>query len=310
MGLSGLANFFFFIAFFFYAWLSYRLTQKHTKLLIPFYPALITLGITLISVFLIWILSIVLNNPGLIIVLVSIFYLGLILTAESLVITLLMIGVLKRIIHAFFIYLILLIPLTSCGPPHGGYTDSFVGVVKLNEGEQDLVLIPNVGFVELPDAESTYFLNQFGEDIEYELQHGDLVTISMAKRKDRDYFEVIEGMRFKDKALIISVYYERSQRVGLEVLDEQHYLFGIHRNEELVNLEVEDFVFVYKKFYEEGNMYERLMTAYRVKAVDNDLVWFQVPNSMIEPILSGYPSEQFIFFQHPINEYLPYINGE
>ena len=305
MGPSGLASFLYIIAFFFYAWISYRLTKTHTKPLIPFYPAFITLGITLTSVFLIWILSLLLNNQNLIFVLVSVFYFGLILTAEAFIVTLLMIFVFKRIINAFFIFLIFVIPLTSCGPPEGGYTDSFVGVLKLNEGEPTSVLIPNIGLVELPESDSTYFLNQFGEDYEYELQHGDLVGISMSKRKDKDYFEFGERIRFKDKAIIISVYYERSQGVGLEVLDDQYYLFGIHRYDELINLELEDFVFVYKKFYEEGSMYERLLTAYRVKAIDDDLVWLQIPNSMIEPILQGYPNEQYLFYDSPLTSTYP-----
>jgi hypothetical protein len=301
MGPSGLASFLYIIAFFFYAWISYRLTKKHTKPLVAFYPTFITLGITLISVFLIWILSLLLNNQNLILFLVvSIFHFGLILTAEALVITLLIVFGFKRIMNAFFLFLIVLIPLTSCGPPEGGYTDSFVGVVKLNEGEPTSVLIPNIGLVELPESDSTYFFNQFGEDYEYELQPGDLVGISMSKRKDRDYFEFGEGIRFKDKAIIISVYYERSQGVGFEVSDDQHYLFGIHRNEELDNLEAEDFVFVYKKFYEQGNMYERLVTAYRVKAIDDDLVWLKIPHSMIEPILQGYPTEQYLFYDSPL----------
>ncbi len=300
MGPSGLASFFYIIAFFFYAWISYRLTKKHTKPLLAFYPTFITLVITLISVFLIWILSLLLNNQNLIFVLVSVFYFGLILTAEALVITLLIVFGFKRIMNAFFIFLIVLIPLTSCGPPEGGYADSFVGVVKLNEGEPTSVLIPNIGLVELPESDSTHFLNQFGYEYDYEVQHGDLVNILMSKRKDKDYFDFGEVIRFKDTARSISVYYERSQGVGLEVLDDQFYLFGIHRYDELINLEFENFVFVYKKFYEQENMYVRLLTAYRVKAIDDDLVWLQIPNSTIEPILQGYPTEQYLFYDSPL----------
>jgi hypothetical protein len=300
MGPSGLASYLYIFAFFFYLWISYRLTKKHIKPIIAFYPAFITLGITLISVFLIWIISIIFNNSGLLYLLVFILYVGLILTAESLIVTLLMMFVLRRIIHAFFIFLIIVIPLTSCGPPEGGYADSFVGVVKLNEGEPTSVLIPNIGEVELPASDSTHFLNQFGEDYEYKLQPGDLVNILMSKRKDKDYFDFGEVIRFKDTARSISVYYERSQGVGLEVLDDQFYLFGIHRYDELINLEFEDFVFVYKKFYEQGNMYVRLVTAYRVKAIDDDLVWLQIPNSTIEPILQGYPTEQYLFYDSPL----------
>jgi hypothetical protein len=300
MGPIGLASYLYIFAFFFYLWISHRLTKKHIKPIIAFYPAFITLGITLISVFLIWIISIIFNNSGLLYLLVFILYVGLILTAESLIVTLLMMFVLRRIIHAFFIFLIIVIPLTSCGPPEGGYADSFVGVVKLNEGEPTSVLIPNIGEVELPASDSTHFLNQFGEDYEYKLQPGDLVNILMSKRKDKDYFDFGEVIRFKDTARSISVYYERSQGVGLEVLDDQFYLFGIHRYDELINLEFEDFVFVYKKFYEQGNMYVRLVTAYRVKAIDDDLVWLQIPNSTIEPILQGYPTEQYLFYDSPL----------